>query len=451
MAQPYCELRTLHHQDGRTGLTIGSQPLSAAQEAWLRLGLAPQEPAAALDALLLRHSQQHGDGAALLCLRCRLSWPLEQKLRDLWQRNKELYELDLLEMASLVLDDNGALELRLVGPGPDGRTVVRRQPYTWEWLSQSTERCLRPFSAEVLRSYNPERSGLPHWARQQVLAHGELKAYFREHGLLLIGDWALLGSKTSQKRLRQAWARCGEGSLPLEAALTLHHSFLEHYGAAKDLHRRRTGKQNNWEPDDAFLLQLRPDQPSPQTLDQLRALARAVRRYVAGADHRRAFAEGEEAAIADPSSGYPGDGEEGGWSGPALQAQITGALERAVGPHAAAALRRDQPKWAKDPSRRLAWELYGQGAGQRTIAEQCEHQQAWVSKLLNEKQLAGAIALAAATELARHPAFAEVSRRVEGAERLVEALRNHLVNPEQEGSIAPLRLAIARALSSLDS
>ncbi|MEB3324917.1 MAG: hypothetical protein VKM17_06220, partial [Cyanobacteriota bacterium] len=96
-----------------------------------------------------------------------------------------------------------------------------------------------------------------------------------------------------------------------------------------------------------------------------------------------------------------------------------------------------------------AWQLYGEGLGQREIAERCDHKQAWVSKLLNEHSLATTIATAAAVELLRHPAFAEVALSVEGAERLVGALRNHLTNPEREGEVAPLRRAVADTFASM--
>jgi len=45
----------------------------------------------------------------------------------------------------------------------------------------------------------------------------------------------------------------------------------------------------------------------------------------------------------------------------------------------------------------------------------------------------------AAIELKRHPDFASCGQSVEAAERLVEALRNHLLESEREGDVAPLR------------
>jgi len=63
------------------------------------------------------------------------------------------------------------------------------------------------------------------------------------------------------------------------------------------------------------------------------------------------------------------------------------------------------------------------------------------------KLRASAIATAAAVELKRHPAFASCGQSVEAAERLVNALRNHLLEPEQEGDVAPLRRWVQNHLS----
>ena len=70
-----------------------------------------------------------------------------------------------------------------------------------------------------------------------------------------------------------------------------------------------------------------------------------------------------------------------------------------------------------------------------------------MSKQLKPEMQASAIATAAALELKRHPAFASCGQTVEAAERLVTALRNHLLEPEQEGGVAPLRRWVQNHLS----
>ena len=81
-------------------------------------------------------------------------------------------------------------------------------------------------------------------------------------------------------------------------------------------------------------------------------------------------------------------------------------------------------------------------------SERCGTSQGTVSKQLKPELQATAVATAAAVELKRHPAFASCNQSVEAAERLVEALRNHLLEPEREGDVAPLRRWIKQYLSN---
>ena len=52
---------------------------------------------------------------------------------------------------------------------------------------------------------------------------------------------------------------------------------------------------------------------------------------------------------------------------------------------------------------------------------------------------AQAITTAAALELKKLPVFSSLMATVEGTERLVGSLRNHLIEPEREGADVPLR------------
>ena len=104
-------------------------------------------------------------------------------------------------------------------------------------------------------------------------------------------------------------------------------------------------------------------------------------------------------------------------------------------------------KWQKDASRKLAWELYSQGMGQREIATRCDHKQGWVSKLLEEKTLSESIAQEASLSLVRRSGFQEIRKDPQGLDRMIEQLRNHLVSSEQEGDISPLRQMVKTALN----
>jgi hypothetical protein len=429
----YCELRQL--QAGG----IGSLLCPEAKGCVDALDPSAQEASPALDRLLLAAAQTQLDPLALLALRCRVSYPLEAWLRATHARFRSKHGLDLQAMASYALDDDGRQTLLR----SDGASV----PMVYTELVALPGDPISPFAAEVIRSYDPLRCSLPHWARLRIQAHNDLKRYFKEHGLLLISDWALL-RHSSIRRAREACERFLQSDLALTAALDLHQRFGPAYDAAMADYRQRTGKGSGWQPDLPFLRALAPEREPFATKDLLLGIAAAIRTLQSGrwleADLQR---EAGAEQLADPASLAS---EDSTWSDEELLGLIAAALDRALHPRVEQALAAEQPKWARAPDRLLAWKLYGEGLSQRAIAERCGHQQAWVSKLLQEKPLSTAIATAAAVELTRHPAFADVGRSVEGAERLLDALRNHLSTPEQEGDVAPLRQAVARSLATID-
>jgi len=435
-AQAIAAMRQYQELRRQTPIGIRARNLPEAASVLADLAGAASEPNRSLDLALLQASQAAPDPLPLLCLRCRISHALEAWLVATYRAHRVHHCIELEEMASYALDDDGALTI----PTQPGARV----PFVYAEFASLPKGLVSPFSAEVLRSYEPSQSGLPHWARLKIQAHNELKAYFKQHGLLLISDWALLRN-SSPSRIRQACQEQFSGSDTIASLCELHGRYCPLYDAAKRDYRDRTGKASGWQPDLAFLRELAPDQEPFPTHDRLKAIALAVRRLLTGSNFRAAAELAAEKA--DPRSVDPAADE--GESPAELKGLIDAALDRAMKPSVRAALMADQPSWAAKPRRREAWMLYGQGLGQRQIAEQCGHQKAWVSKLLSEKALSSSIATAAAVELKRHPAFAPVSRSVEGAERLVEALRNHLLSPEQEGDVAPLRSAVAAVLATL--
>ena len=138
-----------------------------------------------------------------------------------------------------------------------------------------------PFSAEVLRTYDSSRCGLPHWVRQKIQCHNDLKVYLRQQGLLLISDWALLAD-TSPTRIRDSWESCGDAGVPMTQLLELHQRFKTLYREAMVDYRQRTGKGSGWQPDLEFLQALNPEQSADDTMQQLKAMADAVRQLLSG-------------------------------------------------------------------------------------------------------------------------------------------------------------------------
>ncbi|MCP9826286.1 hypothetical protein [Synechococcus sp. EJ6-Ellesmere] len=371
-----------------------------------------------MDRQLLQSSTQAADQGSLLCLRCRVSHPMEAKLRALHRQFAAAYGLDLISLASYVLDDDG-----------------RPLPYA---DSAESPGGFVPFGLEVVRTYDTAKGcGLPHWARQKLQAHNGLKAHLREQGLLLIGDWALLAD-ASPTRIRQAWEAFGRGELMADQAVALHRSYLPLYRQAKEDHRSRKGRQGGWLPDGAFFQQVDPSRPAADTYAALKAMADAVRLLKTDAWQRSvSFDQDDTPEPSDPRS-LEGDLEEEASDGDPveLRTSIAAALQRAMDKLLPQLV---SPQSKDSELLRCLWAGYAGGLGQRPLAERCGCSQGQVSKKLKLQQHATTIATAAALELQRQPAFSAVAGSVEGAERLVDALRNHLLEPEREGDVPPLR------------
>lgn len=421
----YHRLRALKPASGAgIAIVLGDRDLPVAADAAARHGLS--EPSPSGDRQLLAACASDDNGA-FLCLRCRVSHPIEEKLKAIHRQFSARYGLDLVAMASYGLDD-------------DGRLLIYSQ------LCSQPLAQLTPFTAQVVCSYEPGHgAGLPHWARIRIQAHNGLKAYLREHGLVMISPWSLLAN-TSTRRVREVIQSFGSSGLTSERAVQLHAAYCQAFASAKADYRQRTGRQSGWVPSDDFLRSIAPDSPPDCTREQLLAIDRAVRTLLSGQWQRTQHQIDDELDLlenqADPAS--LGQGDEP-WSPSELQALITAALQRAL-ESAVPAVLGNQTKDAH--LLRCLWAGWAEGLSNRPLAERCSTSCGTVSKKLRPTEHATAIATAAAVELKRHPAFAGVAHSVEGAERLVEALRNHLLTPEREGGIAPLRQAVANALAS---
>ncbi len=160
MAESYVQIQALRNRPG--GLAIAAKPphgLASAQLALQPLGLEEHQPSPQADRALIAHSRKQDDPGALLCLRCRISHPIRDRIQALYNSHQEEHGIDLTEMASFVLNDLGALQF----PARAGERTGAS--FCWSVLSALPEKALHPFSAEVLRSYNPALCGLPHSAR----------------------------------------------------------------------------------------------------------------------------------------------------------------------------------------------------------------------------------------------------------------------------------------------
>lgn len=424
-AEAYGVLRCLSLQ-GITG-----RELVGATEALRSHGLGELESASReYDQLLLEEARQHEDQGAFLCLRCRVSWPLEQRVRNLHRQFQSNYGVELLELAAFALDDTGRHLAYLPDPAAKARGP-------------------EPFGVEVIRSYEPKLSSLGHWAKQKLVGNPALKTYLRQQGVVMKRDWCLLGD-ASHRQVLEAVSRL-DGCIPPQTAEALHRSYLPLYRQAKLQHLQSTGRQQGWEPDEAFLLALDPQRPASHTKTVLEQIAKAVRRLQSGQWQKQeaALFDGEalerwadKAAAKEWGQADPDEGlqdldlvrlvEEAGlhYSEQLLQGLSTESLERRI------------------------WQAWSEGLRQRQIAERCGTNQARVSRTVKEEMRAGEIATLALERLRRampeqpQAAWAAVFRSVERLQEAEARLMNHLLQPEQEGGISPLRRWVQQTLHS---
>ncbi len=400
MVGPYVTLRALVSAPRATrGFTIGSLQPVRALAGLRRHGLPPQTEAdPACDLLLLRACQDDADVEALLNLRCRASQPIEQQVLLLHGRWGASHHLDLLEMASRVLDDDGR---PLSWQAPDGGPAGHE-----------------PFSLPVLRQWRPELASLDRWCRVRVQSDPNLRQLLLHHGLLLIGPWALLAC-ASRTRVEAAWRSHGQGPLTSAGAVALHSAYQELYREAKARHRRERGRSRGWLPDQDFLARLRPGAPASATLEQLLAIAAALRRW-------RLDGPGPESSPCPCAPTGPEEGD-GGDGLSELAALIEPALRRACAQRRGSLLAAATTGDAR--LLRCLWEAYGEGLSQRASAERCGCSQAMVSRRLQLRRQATAIATTAALALGRHPVLADRLTSVATSERFVQALADHLLAP----------------------
>jgi hypothetical protein len=426
MPHDYITLRALvPAPQNQRPISIGSLQPESARTGLLRHGFDDPDPSEVIDRLLLQACHQQADADAFLCLRCRVSHCIEQKLLALVHQFGRYHGLDLIELATAVLDDQG-------GPipwAPDPHAPISGQPARHQ-----------PFGAEVVRSYLPGASGLGHWARVRVQSHPELRRILREHGLLLISDWALLAD-SSPTRVRRAWASHGAGALTVDAAAALHAAYLPRYREAKERHRLLHGRGHGWSPDSAFLTRLEADQPARVTCERLQAMAAAIRREILGA--MRDPQDVDELQLIDDRSVEPDTSSclDSGELLPLLRATLLKAMERHMPP----LLSGEGPE---ADLLRCLWRCYAEGLPQRAIAERCGTSQAMVTRRLQLQRLATTIATTSAMELKAHAAFAPIGRSVADAERIVILLRNHLISQEPGGVQSPLRCWLLEHLAA---
>ena len=387
------------------------------------------------DLLLALTNKEEENSKPLLCLRCRISRPVFFEINSLYNKFKSQYpDLEKVDMAACLLNDSGEIYLRGSPVNTSDEKKTSRKLLTWNVFQEMKDKGSRPFGVEVIQTFDAGRgASLSTWAKRKVLGNSELKKHFVSAGLLLNSPWSLIAD-SSTKRVKEACERFGIWGDQANDLEKLHSSYLIHYPKAKERHREKTGKNYGWEPDREFLKSLNPKQENEEKLLQL---DRVIRDYINCGKNNVSIEENIE-KFRNLSDVVVGDEEDNNSDNSALIKTILSILKTKALQILRGIIDADSLKWEKKPERKLVWELYSKGFSQREIASRCERGQAFVSKLLKEKQLTESIAQESALELIKLPEFCSVSQDPEDVDRMIGTLRNHLTSSEQEGDIPPL-------------
>ena len=367
---------------------------------------------------------------SLLALRCRVSFPIYEKVNLIHKQFSNQYEIKLDEMLVILLDDSGDNYLRLPSELDSKKNKFIRKTFSWETiLDMKNNKFIKPFSAEVISEYNPKLSNLSTWTRNKVQGNYDLKSYLKSFGLLLISPWALIAD-SSRSMIINAWERCGEGKLKLNYVEKIYNSYIHKYKKAKESYKQRTGKISGWIPDEEFLISLDPPQ---KNTSNLLLIDKAIRQYKSGIESARSFENNEENQI---ENNYNDDNDF-------IRKDLTQKINKTLVSFSTVMIKKiinqDKNKWGKDEARKLAWKLYGDGLSQRDIAYKCSHKQGWVSKLIPEKRIAEEIAQDAAIEILKIKELNFLKKDPDGMERLIETLKNYLLNTENKNNVCILR------------
>ncbi len=430
----YCEISKIE----ASSLKVERKVLDIDTNLIEKFDLLNSQPTENIDKNLLLLAQKNPkEKDSLMALRGRVSHPISQKINLIYNQFKERYEIELSEMLIILLDDSGDKYLRVPKNTPDKKRSFIKKIFCWETIEyMQMKDNLKPFTAEIIAEFNSSLSNLTTWTKNKVQGSSELKSYLKKCGILLISPWALIADSSS-KRIKEAWKRCGEGVFQTSYIEKLHESYIEEYKKAKTIYKEKTGKISGWQPDENFLNSLNPPQENKNTL---LLLDKALRQYLSATYTPRQFVDNEESQIKSFEEEIDDESKNN------LIIKIESTLRNCGDPIIKELINQDKKKWDKDKSRKLAWELYSQGLSQREIASKCEHKQAWVSKLLPEKKISESIAQESAIILLRINEFSSLKNDINGIERLVESLKNHLINSELNEKRPILKQLIKEAI-----
>ena len=421
MLKDYFQLRYLDSSQ-KGGLKLNWKNLDIDTSFLERYDLLNIEQDENIDNLLLQITQEEPRNKdSLMALRCKVSHSIVLKIKQIYKNYQDSDRININEMYVILLDDNGEDYLKILSAEKSQKASYIKKIFCWETIKfMEKNKNINPFSAEIISQFNSSLSNLSTWTFNKVQGNNKLKSYLIKCGILLQTKWSLIADSSS-RRIIEAWNRCGEGAFTSEYIKKLYDSYIKEYKKAKIIYKKEKGKTSGWQPDEEFLKSLDPPQKNTDVFD---ALDNALRNYLTGV-YKTAYKEDYEDFGALSTEANIEDELD-----KKLIKKIESSLRNCGKPIIKELIKKDKQKWAKDKSRELCWQLYGDGLSQREIASRCEHKQAWVSKMIPEKKISESIAQETAIVLLRIEDFSDLKKDPDGIDRLVDGLRNHLINSE---------------------
>ena len=373
---------------------------------------------------------------SLLCLRSRVSLSIASCIQKIFKDNINT-DLELDELATIVLDDDGRDFIRYNSTPKDGKRLSSRKQINWDFLIENKEEILKPFALEIIKTCDLKLGNLGTWSFQSVKGNKDLKKYLVENKVFLISRWALIAD-SSQTRIKAALERYGNlNQNDIEYMIKLHKSYLSLYKLAKLEHKSKTGSQKGWVPDLDFLQSLDPIQTNWENFDEI---YNALTKYLQGTNYKTTF---EENNYSEYHEADENDEEDKNIFNLIYESLKESSLKIIY-----EYLNSDKKKWIKDPDRKKAWQLYGENKSQREIAKICNHKQGWVSKLLQEKLISELIVDKTLKVLISLKEFSFLQNNIDELLSVKERLRNQLVNSEQQKGNSYLRTWIKEAMQN---
>lgn len=185
-----------------------------------------------------------------LALRCYVTHQIRYVCLQLEKQFGGTYGFSATDLLPLVLDDDGQPRLHY-----------------------------RPFTLEILTSYNPAKSRLNTWASQLTKNHPDLNRALLDKGLYRASDWAILNDTTPKQvnRILQQYHLCSE--YEIGQAVDLITRYHEIYSRDR-LQQRQAGQGGRCPaPTPEQLQQIQPQRSPKAVLGQLKTLASQLRQY----------------------------------------------------------------------------------------------------------------------------------------------------------------------------